>query len=277
MTAKWQVWDRLLRKLARLNVRYPVYTPRIKSHCFIIGAMKSGTTSLYNHLIQHPQVAPNRFQKEPEFFSQKTPPDDLSSYGRQWLATPFAPQIALEASTGYSKYPAFPNVAERLKALPGRKYFIYILRDPVARIESQLAHNARRGNMPDLAGPLEEVLAHYLATSRYASQLDLYRAAFPDLPVKIVLMQTFMSDPSSVLRDICSYLEIDPDYAFELLPPQNTRPATQAATILSDEHRRHLYDLLHSDMCRLREAYGVDVSAWTRDGAASAHRLSGTT
>lgn len=253
---------RFARKLSRVKQRLGLYQPRIEEFCFIIGAMKSGTTTLYSYLIQHPTIAPNHFQKEPEYFSRREAPEDLRAYYRQWLPKPFRRQIALEASTGYTKRPSFPNVAERLKALSARKHFVAILRDPVDRIESHLAHNTAATGLPSSAERADS--AHALAVSRYAMQLDAYRAAFPDTPVRIVLFEDFREDPLAVLRDICQHLEIDPNFPFRILPPQNTRSRdAQAQSVrLSPETRAELAGELASDMVRLRDEYGVDVSRW---------------
>lgn len=39
------------------------------AYLLIIGAMKSGTSTLYNHIAKHPQICPCIDHKEPEFFS----------------------------------------------------------------------------------------------------------------------------------------------------------------------------------------------------------------
>lgn len=258
----WGRVDRIRRKLSRVNQRLGVYQPRIEEFCFIIGAMKSGTTTLYSYLVQHPVIARNHFQKEPEFFSRREAPKDLRPYYRQWLPKPFQRQIALEASTGYMKRPSFPNVAERVKALPGRKHFVAILRDPVDRIESHLAHNTAAAGLPSSGERADRV--HALAVSRYAMQLDAYRAAFAGAPLKIVLFEQFREDPIAVLRDICQHLEIDADFPFRILPPQNTRSRdAQAQSVrLSSEIRAELAAELAPDMARLRDEYGVDISRW---------------
>ena len=49
-----------------------------RSYAIIIGAMRSGTTSLYEMLAEHPQICPCR-TKEPHFFcdEQSIPYEDL--------------------------------------------------------------------------------------------------------------------------------------------------------------------------------------------------------
>lgn len=255
--------DKPLTKISRANQRYGVYTPKIAEFCFIIGAMKSGTTTLYRYLAQHPQLLTNRFQKECEFFSQPEAPSDTKPYFRQYLKLPLVRQIALDGSTGYSKMPAFPNVAERLKALPGRKHFLYILRDPVDRVESHIAHNLACG--ADVTGfTTPEVIEHYLAVSRYAHQLDAYRAAFPDTPVHLYNFQDLKTDPLGLVRQICRDLDLADSYAFKLLAPQNTRSRKSVVQKfrLSEEQRQMIGATLAPDVARLRDQYRLDVSRW---------------
>ena len=257
-------WNTIANRLARANMRLRLFTPRLREFCFVIGAMKSGTTTLYHYLAQHPQIAPNHFQKEPEFFSGETAPADLAPFYRQYLPRPFTRQIALDASTGYAKRPAFPDVAERLARLPGRKHFIYMVRHPVDRLESHMAHNIAAGAVTFGPNDWPDDVDHDLAVSRYAYQLDAYRAAFPGIPVKIVDFQRLASDPLALVRDLCSHLGIDPGFAFKELPPQNTRSRRSdvQAFRLTDTQRAVVTERLRPDVLRLRDTYGFDVSPW---------------
>lgn len=60
--------DAWIRKLARLNRRVNIFTPKISKHAIIIGAMKSGTTFLYEMLSQHLRIYRNFYMKDPNFF-----------------------------------------------------------------------------------------------------------------------------------------------------------------------------------------------------------------
>ena len=92
---------------------------RLRPNLFVIGAMKSGTTSLHAYLGSHPQIfmCP---EKEPSFFAKET----ISSRGEDWYLKLFAaagskPVIG-ESSTAYSRIPLFPGVPERIALLVGR-------------------------------------------------------------------------------------------------------------------------------------------------------------
>lgn len=254
----------LWHKAARINMRLGLYTPKIKEFCFLIGAMKSGTTTLYHYLVQHPQIAPNQYQKEPEFFSRTDEPENPTPYFQQYLPRPFIRQIALDASTGYTKRPAFPDVAQRLKTLSGRKHFIYMLRHPIDRLESHLAHNLANGEAQLGPGGALPDITHHLAVSSYAYQLDAYRAAFPEAAFKIIPFERLKTDPIGLTQEICTHLDIDPGFAFSELAPQNTRSrkADVQAFRLSPEQRHDIAERLRPDILRLRDTYGFDIAPW---------------
>ena len=66
--------------------------PRPWNFAIIIGAMKSGTTSLFDLLSQHPEVAGSR-SKEPDFFgSHQNPSASLDRYSRNARASVRIPE-----------------------------------------------------------------------------------------------------------------------------------------------------------------------------------------
>lgn len=137
----------------------------------IVGAMKSGTTCLYHLLCQHPEIASCRV-KEPEFFSQRQPHGlTCSNYYELWNFCSDTHQYALEASTGYSKKPFESGVAQRIVDYGLQPKIIYLVRDPIERIVSEMRFSMRvaPNNTPnDITAP------RYLALSRYHNQLSDY-------------------------------------------------------------------------------------------------------
>lgn len=112
----------------------------IKNYIFIVGSMKSGTTSLFSYLEQHPQIAASR-DKEPCFFSRS----DIFAKGYNWYESlwdwnPASHKIAMEGSTSYTRIPTYSNAAEEIQRFQSRTNssikFIYIVRHPIERIES---------------------------------------------------------------------------------------------------------------------------------------------
>ena len=116
----------------------------IKNFALIIGSMKSGTTSLFNYLSQHPEIA-GSIVKEPNFFSYNERWEQgWEWYMQQWANwNPNVHKIALEATINYTKYPVYPNAAARINQVSDRANFkfVYVLRNPIERIESQYTYD----------------------------------------------------------------------------------------------------------------------------------------
>jgi hypothetical protein len=113
---------------------------------FIIGAAKSGTTSLFEILAQHPGVFAAA-KKEIRFFSN----DDRFGNGIEWYQeTHFAAgrgcPVRVEATPAYLTWSQ--KVAPRIKSAYGTHApkFVAIFRDPVKRAYSHYWHRVRQGD-----------------------------------------------------------------------------------------------------------------------------------
>lgn len=211
--------------LTPLNRNRPVPITR---YALIIGAMKSGTTTLFNYLAQHPAIA-GAYPKEPGFFAF----DEVFAQGRGWYDSlfDFAPARhvwALDGSTDYSKYPFCGDVRARMAAFPDAEFrLIYLMRHPLRRIESHARHvqRARRelgrqvSDRPD-HGLDSGISPVSIAASRYAAQLDQYRDLFDAGRVKLLTLEQFTADPTRHVTEACAFLGLDP-------PPALTRPANE--------------------------------------------------
>lgn len=251
----------LPRAISRFNRSVRFRSPSIDEFALIIGAMKCGTTTLYEYLTQHPNIYGNLVQKEPEYFSQTALPENLSGYLRQWRLPRSGRALALEASTGYTKIPNFPNVAERLLRLDAKMNFIYLVRDPIARIESHIAHNIANG-VSQLEYEIED-LQHHIAVSSYAQQIEPYRTAFPERPILILDLDDLARDPARVVQDVYRHLDLEP-HDVEVIPPKNTRSKQgQAAKYrLPNALKAELQVRLSAEMAKFSESGNFDVSKW---------------
>lgn len=188
---------------------------KINRFAFIIGSMKSGTTSLFDLLSQHPEICPC-LEKEPNFFSI----DEVGAKGLDWylgneLWDWSSPQhsVAMEASTSYTKLPHFGNAAERISQQSGTFKFIYIMRDPIERIRSQYRFGLTR---PWGRGKkVSEMLGHAIDVSRYASQLDEYRSRFGRDSLLLLSFDDLKNDPENLLVRVCRFLDIDASFQFD--------------------------------------------------------------
>ncbi len=142
----------------------------------IIGAAKSGTSTLFEYLNNHEEIfIPSR--KELEFFCK----DENFDKGLSWYKSQFANvknnQICGDASTTYSRWPNKPNVPERIYKNLREIKFIYIMRHPVARAYSHYVHHMRTG----VTMTFEEALSKddiYINCSKYWMQIERYLKFF---------------------------------------------------------------------------------------------------
>ena len=85
------------------------------AYAMIICSMKCGTSSLYNYLQGHPEICP-AIDKEPEFFSENQGHGvQVDNYSDLWSFNDSVHKYALEASSGYTKYPSEPNVPKNIR------------------------------------------------------------------------------------------------------------------------------------------------------------------
>jgi hypothetical protein len=174
----------------------------------VIGAMKSGTTSLYEYLKAHPQVVMSR-KKEPDFFVEEL---NLRR-GMVWYEEQFAcaslQAVAFgEASTSYTKYPLFRHVPSRIaKAIPDVR-LIYLIRDPIERMRSQYLHELLLG---DVREPIDTALlsdTRYRDFSNYALQLSQYLEYFPREQILVVQAEHLRNDRRAVVRQIGDFIGV---------------------------------------------------------------------
>ncbi|MEL7023457.1 MAG: sulfotransferase [Pseudomonadota bacterium] len=182
---------------------------RPNDFALIIGAMKSGTTSLFEVLRQHPQICGANV-KEPDYFLKDQ--SDPESYLNLWRWQGERHKIAMEASVAYAKMPYFQGVPERIKnSNLGRFKFVYVLRDPLKRIESQVRHGIFAGWSRSLDEGIPDDALQY---SRYATQLDAYLEHFDRNDFFLVTLEEFKQRPNAVLAQICEFLNVDADFQF---------------------------------------------------------------
>jgi len=199
-----------------------------RPNLFILGAMKSGTTSLHRYLSAHPQVFMSE-PKEPNFFVE-----ELNwRKGLDWYLELFASAgkavVVGESSTEYSKLPTYTGVARRIHAFDPAARLIYLMRDPLDRIRSHywhnvadLKHEAERRNM--LSAVRED--PRYVAYSDYAVQLEPYLELFGRERIALLTTEQLAADPTAVVTTLCSWLGltgVPPSEAFS--EQWNVRPA----------------------------------------------------
>lgn len=238
--------------------------PAIERFLLIIGAMKSGTTTLFEYLAQHPEIARSA-RKEPKIFGKPGRKAREARYRRLWPDfDPARHRYAMEASTHYTKAPRYPRAPAVISRLPQETRLIYIVRDPVERIESQLAHNIAKGRIGHDVPWEHPALRKTIEVSRYAHQLARYAKALPGKEILILDFEELKRDPLAVTKRCVEFLGIDPNFAFTPIPPANTRKSANEGDRfrLSDELRARLRAELAPDARRFARRHGFDIAPW---------------
>lgn len=229
-------WKTRAKRAARMYT-VPTSGMRPLPEFLIIGAQRCGTTSLYKYLSEHPQFRSATLRtKGVHFF------DTRYDKGMAWYRAHFptrlyrayfkarhgAGLVTGEASPYYLFHPQVPyRLAQHLPAVK----LIMMLRDPIERTYSQWQHELSRGfehidvfeNALDaeaerLDGELRRMNADpdyksfshqhhsYMARSRYADQLEVYRSLFPANQIHVVKAEDFFSDPAVEYARVLEFL-----------------------------------------------------------------------
>ncbi|MBX7072884.1 MAG: sulfotransferase [Pirellulales bacterium] len=196
--------------------------PNKLPNLFLIGAMKSGTSTLAKCLSVHPEIFMSE-PKETHFFV-----DELGAKrGWQWYRDLFAnagdvPFVA-EASTTYSMLPRFAGVPERIARHCPQARIIYIVRDPVVRAISHYWHMVRwHGESRAMADGIR-ANPHWLDYSDYARQLTPYWRLFGRDRVYVLTLEEFSIRPIEEMARLLRWLGVD------------VAPAAQSASLRENE------------------------------------------
>jgi hypothetical protein len=221
------------RPLRRLRADYRELTGALRGlpTVLIIGAQKGGTTSLFNYLVDHPDVLPP-LTKEIHYF------DLHYARGPNWYRGrfPYARRlrggaVTLDASPYYLAHPAAPARAAGL--LPGAR-LIAVLRNPIDRALSHYQHEVRGGREPlsfaeaierepeRLAGEEERLLREpgsysfnhhrysYTRRGLYLAQLQRWMEHFPRSHLLVLQSEQLFREPAAASAAVHEFLGLRP-------------------------------------------------------------------
>lgn len=199
----------------------------------IIGAAKSGTSSLHFYLDQHPEIYMTP-EKQTYFFASEGEEPQFRGPGdqeeiRRHLITRMEDYEAKFAGVTTEKaigeacsvylYDTKAPAAIR-RHVPDAKLII-ILRDPAERAYSSFMQMARDGyeTTSDFAEALKledqrirenwRHLWHYRARGFYYEQIQRYLNLFDKSQTRIYLFEDLKNDPQAMLKDIFQFLGVD--------------------------------------------------------------------
>jgi LPS sulfotransferase NodH len=195
---------------------------------FVVGAARSGTTSLDRYLSQHPEIFITP-RKDAHFFAAehfpRTGPGDgvmnrKVMRDEEQYAQLFA-RVTTEKAIGESSafYLCLPGTAERIaRVVPGAK-MLMILREPVERTYSaySLLRRDGRETLSFEEGLCQEAARKqqgfepmwwYKELSLYTAQVQRYLEVFGRAQVKVLLYEELFANPGQVLREVFAFLGV---------------------------------------------------------------------
>jgi hypothetical protein len=205
---------------------------------FVIGAAKSGTTSLYHYLRQHPQIFMSPI-KEPRFFALEGDPLDwrgpgderyraksittLDAYRALFEEVNGEPAVG-EASVLYLDHPEAPDrIARRIP----EARLIAVLRNPAEKAYSSYLFKCRDGDeqleFEDALRAEPQRIAdgwywawRYRSRGFYHGMLRRYFERFDRSQIRVYLYEDFSRDPGGLLADAFRFLEVDDGFRPDL-------------------------------------------------------------
>lgn len=206
-------------------------------HFIIGGERRSGSTTLYKIMLQHPEI--NMYpQSDMDYFIR----DEL--FGREWMVekdddarwyanhTPEAYAAKFDGLFQTDKIVGqkdadllfWKPAHARLKSFVPNAKFIFVLRDPVKRADSQYWNEVAKGR--ETLG-FEEALAaesgralesdygllhlNYKERGKYIDSINHFRSFFPDEQILIVILEKLKNEPAAELEKIAAFLGVSRD------------------------------------------------------------------
>ena len=205
---------------------------------FIIGAGKSGTTSLAKYIAQHPQIYVPEVKELHFFLFANNPPDYYSGhvlgpvliYSLDDYISYFKDaedKLSCDCSVTYMYRDGFKQVIKNIKKFyTNGKWkelkFIVILRDPIERAFSQYITRLCDGedepfvkacfSWGDRKRKGWSIAYDYLGFSFYYEPLKAYIHEFGRDNIRIYLYEDLKERPLWLVKDIFQFLGVDPEF-----------------------------------------------------------------
>lgn len=219
---KWHKFKKAVILKTRLltghSTRYPDFV--------IAGVQKGGTTSLYQYLIQHPQID-SALKKEIHYF------DNNYQLGEKWYSAHFNKQQNNNLTGESSPYYMFhPEVPTRMAQLLPKVKIIMLLREPIARAHSHFQYMLKKGIekeqsfdkaiqrelkfISDSSSLIPEVHPHqhqhfsYLSRGKYLEQINNWLKYYKKDQLLLLKSEDLFENPKEVLNQTYKFLGIDP-------------------------------------------------------------------
>jgi hypothetical protein len=262
----------------RRAIGIPTARLRMLPDFIVIGAQRSGTTSFFNYLCQHPEIHAS-YPKETHYFS------NFFRKGVYWYRSHFPLSfqkkkvetsgngnfITGEATPYYLPHPYAPR---RVFELVPNVKLLALLRNPVDRAYSHYHHEVRIGvenlsfeealdeEQDRISGELEKLLKNehyrsfnfqnfsYLSRGIYINQLESWLRYFDQRQLLVLKSESFYENPVNTIKLVMNFLDL-PDWKpnvnkkYHQSHYPRMKPATRKRLLeYFEPYNQKLYDLL---------------------------------
>jgi hypothetical protein len=245
----------------------------------VIGAPKSGTTTLHVALSLHPQIrVPSRGGKELRHFDAPPERDVLSEAALERYHSAWdwheSGVLRGEASPGYL---ACPEGAERMRRYRQDLRLIAILRAPSTRAYSSWNMDLQKGLerrsfdravRDELAG---DTRSAHVAAGLYATQLERLLCAWPDARLLVLRTEELAVNPNDTLHRACDFLGVS-RHDYSRLRARHVRLHVGAMHPATADLLRRVYE---DEIDRLEVRFGWNLVSWKRPRGSTAAWLVG--
>jgi len=270
-----KIYQKIFYGLIKRNYYYLSSPFRVLPECFVIGVVRSGTTSLYHYLGQHPCIGSSAYDEIGYF-------DDNYHLGVNWykslFPTKFTKNKIIKKHGSFLTYDVTPFyiynplVARRISASFPRAKIISNLRNPIDRAYSnyilmyqdgdttktfeemiQIAMDEIEKNKAKLNDEVYIADIFYqniLARGFYADQLKIWFEKFQKKQILIIPSEDLALKPDQVLTKVFEFLDL-PYFKIKDFTRQNKReyhPMKDETRKLLVEfykpHNKKLFDML---------------------------------
>lgn len=237
----------------KLKARFPDF--------LVVGAAKSGTTSLFHYLNAHPDVFIPELKELWYLQVMKNPnkeilsrwskiPTNLLSYSGMFLGAR-EDQVCGDMTPSYLMFPKYTieTINESLTEEQKKNLkIIIILREPIAKIKSHYRFNLKIGTeyLPfNKALELEKeriadntlsIGFSYVQSTLYYEQVKAFLEAFDK--VKVFLFDDLKDNPKHLMTDLYDFLNIDQIESVDLNKRYNTTDSVGGNNSLSSKIKR---------------------------------------
>ncbi|MCQ0090555.1 sulfotransferase [Roseovarius sp. M141] len=232
---------------------------------FVIGAARSGTTSLYRALEQHPDIFTPEV-KEPRFFAGNW------KLGWDWYSDIYANAPETAVLGDFS--PNYTNTAEdtsnpvvrRMAEFYPQARLIYMVRNPIACAISnwRMAAELRGETIPfgqALEGDWAMGVYHRACFFR---QISAYRQVFSDDQILAIPLEAMRADPDTWMAKAHAHIGVRPHQTtFPRANASSRKPNRPGAPDVSRAERQKFLSMIRQDALSMLDYMDMPASLWS--------------